>query len=258
MNCEAVQTGNLAEKYVLGQMPESDQTAFEEHYYLCDRCLNEVRMLQALQAAAQATPARRRAVVSNWTWGAIAAVLVGAACLGALPLWRRQPVGSTPIAVANPPAGAADGYDAAIRLLARAEAPRYVPSRLRGASASQEDAFRAAMEPYMRGDYGAAAEALRPLAKPLPDSVAAEFYLGICLLMTGNAEGAAQQLRAVEAQGDTPYLEPARFYLAKALLSGSDVQGARHALELAIGMRGDREADARQLLDRMRALPKQP
>ena len=258
VNCEIVQGGNLAERYVLGQLAEPGRTAFEEHYYLCDRCLNEVRLLQALQAAAPAVPVRRKAAFGNWTWAAIAAALVAAACLAALPLLRQQPVASTPMAVANPPAGAADGYAAAVHLLAQTEAPRYLPSRLRGAPASREDAFRAAMEPYTRGDYGAAADALRPLAEPSPDAVAAAFFLGICLLMTGNAEAAAQQLRAVEIQGDTPYLEPARFYLAKALLASSDLDGAAKTLQQTIGMKGDREADARQLLERIRALPRRP
>jgi TolA-binding protein len=257
VNCEAARSANLAERYVLGQLSEPDLTSFEEHYYVCDRCLEEVRLLQALQSAAavQPRPAARHPAPPKFAWVAIAAALIAVVGLTTLALLRRKPVQPVPVAIVAPPSGAPGANSAALQLLARAEPPRYIPSKLRGAPGASADAFRAAMELYSHGDYGAAAEALRPLATPSPDAAAPLFYLGICDLMTGNAPAAAVELRRVEALGDTPYLEPARFFLAKALLAKEDVAGAAAALELTIQLKGDRETEARQLLARLRALP---
>jgi hypothetical protein len=255
VNCEAAQSANLAERYVLGQLGEPDQSSFEEHYYVCGRCLEEVRLLQALQSAAAYNRPAARKPVPTWAWTAIAAALIAVAGLAAIPLLRHKPAQPAPIATASPAPGAPSANSAALQLLARAEPPRYIPSKLRGASGPAADKFRAAMDHYSHGDYGAAAEALRPLAKPAPDAVAPLFYLGVCDLLTGNPAPAAEELRRVEALGDTPYLEPARFFLAKALLAKEDVASAATALELTIQLKGDRETEARQLLERVRALP---
>ena len=254
MNCEAAQSGNLAERYVLGQLDEPELTTFEEHYYVCDRCLDEVRLLQALQSGGTVTraPARRRASW-NVTWAAIAAAIVAVAGLAAFMLMRSGPSQVAPTAKVVPVPNVHD--ESPLLLLARVEPPRYIPSKLRGASEKSTEAFRAAMDQYTRGDYGSAAEALRPLAKPSPDTVAPLFYLGICELMTGDADNAAAHLRGAAVQGDTPYLEPARFFLAKALIAKRDVPGASAALEQTIQLKGDRETEARQLLDKLRALP---
>ena len=255
MNCEAAQSENLAERYVLGQLSEPDQSSFEEHYYVCERCLDEVRLLQTLQTAAVPSPSAARKSLPGWAWGAIAAALIAGAGLAAIPYLRHKPSEPEPVATAAQAPGASSANSAALQLLARAEPPRYIPSKLRGTSGSAVDAFRAAMDHYSHADYLAAAEALRPLAKPSPDAAGPLFYLGVCELVTGNPAMAAEDMRRVENLGDTPYLEPARFFLAKALLAKEDVPGAAAALELTIQLKGDRETEARQLLDQLRALP---
>jgi TolA-binding protein len=49
MNCARFVEPEAAERYVLGQMTEAEQSAFEEHYFACDDCFDAVRALQDLQ-----------------------------------------------------------------------------------------------------------------------------------------------------------------------------------------------------------------
>jgi hypothetical protein len=241
---------------VLGKLSEQDQTSFEEHYYVCGPCLEEVRLLQSVQgAASQTRPAAPKPVPGKWAWAAMAAAIIAALGLTAVPILRHQTAQHPATAKVTPAPVDAIGTPAALQLLARAEPPRYVPSKLRGAARSAEDRFRAAMQNYARGDYAATAEGLRPLVKASPDAVAPLFYLGVCDLVTGHPGMAAAELRRAEAVGNTPFLEPSRFFLAKALIAQEDVGGAGRALDLTIQLKGDRETEARQLLDQLRALP---
>jgi tetratricopeptide (TPR) repeat protein len=245
VNCETVQSEQVVERYVLGQLGEAEQQSFEEHFFDCDACLEEVRMMQSLQAAAAE---RGRPVVEmprrKWMlWGAAAAVLVAGFGLVEIPRVRQRvaaPVAKAPTVDAG----------AELLVLARVTAPQYTASNLRSASGNGEERFRAAMAKYSAGEYAAAAEGLRGMK-----TAAARFYLGIAELMTGNLEEAVTHLRDTAAMGETPYLEEAQFFLAKALLGEKNVAGAAVELEQTIALRGDREAEARRLLEQVRALP---
>ena len=92
---------------------------------------------------------------------------------------------------------------------------------------------------------------LRAAAKSQPDSVEVRFYLGICLLLTGDRASGIQELRNVIAAGDTPYLERARFYLAKALIGEHDIAQAQQQLESVIGMHGEFQKQAQVLLSQI-------
>ena len=69
--------------------------------------------------------------------------------------------------------------------------------------------------------------------------------------MTGSNEEAISSLRATVALGDTPYLEDAKFYLAKAYLRRADIRSARSELLQVVELHGEREQDARALLARL-------
>ncbi len=245
VNCETVQSEQVVERYVLGQLGEAEQQAFEEHFFDCEACLEEVRMMQSLQAAAAE---RGRSVVQlprrKWMlWGAAAALVV--AGFGLAEMLRVRQRAETPVAKAP-----AVDAGAELLLLARVAAPRYTASNLRSASGTGEERFRAAMAKYSAGEYGAAAEGLRGM-----ETAAARFYLGIAELMTGKLDEAVTHLRDTVAMGETPYLEEAQFFLAKGLLGKKDVAGARLALEQTIALAGDREVEARRLVEQVRALP---
>jgi anti-sigma factor RsiW len=98
MTCQDVARDELAERYVAGQLDEAQQEAFEQHFFQCPRCTEDVGLLQDLRAAlvCGSTPAlgapRRAAVAgpATWRWLAVAAVFVLVAALG-WRVWRPHP-----------------------------------------------------------------------------------------------------------------------------------------------------------------------
>jgi tetratricopeptide (TPR) repeat protein len=244
MNCQDVDAWSVAERYVLDQLSEPERDAFEEHYYICARCFDEVRILQALPRTASAVARKPSRARTLWLGAAAAIVIIGLV-LGSR-TWRT-PSPSVPVAKQ-------DSRAEALRLLARVEPPRYTPSVLRGSGDPAERQFRTAMQSYSQGDYASAAEGLKSALAGRLDGAAPRFYLGICDLLTGRLDDAIADLRQVNSMGRTLYLEQARFYLAKALLAKQDVAGAVRELELATEIAGDREMEIRRLLEQVRAL----
>ena len=46
MNCEDVKKGKIVEKYVADELSEEEQELFEEHYFVCPKCLEELYTMQ--------------------------------------------------------------------------------------------------------------------------------------------------------------------------------------------------------------------
>jgi len=131
-------------------------------------------------------------------------------------------------------------------LLARFDPPAY-------SSESQTDeatpkTFQRAMARYAKRDFAGAIPELRAAAAAEPDLWAARYYLGICLLLANDVPAGIAELRAVIAAPASRYQEPARFYLAKALLGQQDPDAAREQLEAVVRMHGELEQQARALL----------
>jgi len=129
------------------------------------------------------------------------------------------------------------------QLLAQFEPPPYLPDARRGTRQFQE-----AMEHYVKRDFAGAIPGLRASVAAQADSPEARFYLGICSLLVGDQAGGMQDLQSVIRAGDTPYLEFARYFLAKGLLGKGDVSGTRAQLEKVIAMHGDLEKRSESLL----------
>lgn len=146
---------------------------------------------------------------------------------------RREP--GTRVVAGAPPREHIKSSPERYRLLARFEPPP-VPDYPQ----ADAEAFRL----YSRHDYRAAIRHFRAQ----PGSVEARFYAAACDILLGNADSGMTELRHIVAAGNTPYLEPARFYLAKALLAEGDIGGARKELSETISLHGDMEKQAQVLL----------
>jgi thioredoxin-like negative regulator of GroEL len=132
--------------------------------------------------------------------------------------------------------------DEQYELLARFLPPHYTPLP------KAPKAFQSAMALYNAEDYAAAASALRVVSDAHPEFAAAKFYLGISLLIAGNRISGIQELRALTEAGDSSYVEPARFYLAKALIGEHDLQRAQEQLRSVIEKHGGLQKQAAALL----------
>lgn len=260
MTCDRIQREEIIEKYLTGRLGAAEQEAFEEHYFACSQCFEELRHYRALQAGLRESGPEIRAETSTrsgawgWAWPAAAAAAVLVVVVG-IGIWRRQasvPVQpSPPVSTAQP---APSTPVASLEELARIEPPRYVPVVLRGASDEATQRFRQAMTHYQQGDYRKALAGLQSAAQLDPGAVNINFYLAICQLLTGETENAIAGLQRTAALGDSPYLEEARFYLAKALLRKGEVDAAQQELRKTIELRGEWEARARELLQKVERL----
>jgi len=137
--------------------------------------------------------------------------------------------------------------DERYELLAAFQPPEYAPD------AAGSKSFQDAMAKYEKQDYAGAAPALRTVADAQPGFMPARFYLGVSLLLSGNRIEGIQELRALTMAGDNPYMERARFYLAKGLIAEHDITRAQQQLQDLIAQHGRLEKQATVLLSQIRS-----
>jgi hypothetical protein len=178
-------------------------------------------------------------------------MLIAMGVFGWLAWTSRQEPGVGRVAGARVQAPAASIPEERYELLAAFRAPEYVPES-RAPKDFQNADFQNAMTRYANQDFARAIPELRAAANATPSLIAARFYLGICLLLTGDRISGIQELRAVIEAGDTPYLEQARFYLAKGLIAEHDISRAQAQLESLIARHGGLEKQATVLLAQIR------
>ena len=264
MTCEQVMKENLVEKYLVGALSAPEQDTFEQHYFECSRCFAELDQHRLLQQALQQAEAdiRRETVaprpLRNWQWAAaaVAAALILAVGLGIWQSGRREaaPTVATPSGPPSP--GPQRTQPPATQRpslveLARFEPPPYTPIVLRGSSDAATQHFQEAMRRYSKGDYKEAIPGLRQGAALNPRAADISFFLGICYLLTDQPDAAVSSLRSTIALGDSPFLEDAHFYLAKAYLHQGELTAAQTELKRTIQLRGEHEADAGVLLAKL-------
>jgi TolA-binding protein len=272
MNCDQIQADQIAERYITHQLAEAERDAYEEHYFACDRCNDELTAMLAIQRglregsvtipassslvkvrpierAAPATPGFRTRL-----WWAAAAVIVVAA--GGAFVWNNRPgLGSqtstsTQAEIANP----SQSTETALLALASYTAPGYRPATFRGDKSEATKQFEAAMKNYVAGDFAAAIPALRSAVALDNGSVQARFYLAASELLTGESDSAITDARALLALGDSPFSESGHFLLGKAMLAKKDVGGAQREFEAVVQLRGDMEAEAQTILTELKPL----
>jgi tetratricopeptide (TPR) repeat protein len=139
--------------------------------------------------------------------------------------------------------------------LRRFQPPTYSATSLRGIRDDATVRFREEMKHYAVGDYRGAIPGLRAAARLDPEAGHASFFLGISCVLTGQREEGIRALRQTIGVRDSPYLEEAHFYLAKAFLQNNDPVRARQEVERTIRLRGALENEARQLLAALDRLP---
>jgi len=267
MNCEQVTKEEITEKYLLGRLTEAEQGAFELHFFECERCFEEVEAVRALQtelrraaSAIREQASRRQNVFWHWAWAPAAALAIFFVI--GIGWW----IGRPKVAPVEPPAPVVhlptpkpvpQASVPSLAELAQVRPPEYVPGVLRGAEDEAMQRFRASMRDYVKGNYAAAIPGLRAASKLNPQASDISFFLGICYLLTDQTDAAIKQLRGTAALGDSPYLEETHFYLAKCSLRKGDLRAARNELEKTIPLQGEREGEARELVQQLEKLGKE-
>jgi len=115
MNCLSVQQGEIAEKYLIGQLDPAQQDEFEVHILECGACLQSVETLQNMQHVLRereheirlASPAR---VSRVWYWAFAAACVAVLAGIG-VRQWRHRRDYTTEARIVRPETSVAVGYE---------------------------------------------------------------------------------------------------------------------------------------------------
>jgi len=171
---------------------------------------------------------------------------------------QTAPVAAQPEQTApaiKPPKPSESSPVVALSMLARVTPPPYAPATLRGPRDEAATKFDAAMRLYIKRDYRGALPGLEAAAALRPDIAPYGFFLGVCQLLTDQPAQAVPALNQAIAVGESPYLEEAHFYLAKARLRQGDITAAREELKRTIERQGRLAETARRLLAQVDALP---
>ena len=271
MTCDDVVNAEIVEKYVLGALREETRDAFEQHYFDCGRCFELLQRYRALQLELDRTrestviEAPRKSWPWLWAWAPAMAVLLIAVSVG---VWLRPPAEApgSPLAppssgliqppeAPQPPAPSLPPPTPSFGELARVDPPAYVASRLRTADEATAR-FAEAMAQYQRRDWAAAISGLQAASTLDPGAAHIAFFLGVSHLLDGQPRLAIDELGRTIELGDSPYLEEAYFYLAKAHLHTRNIDAAITALERTIQLGGERAPEARQLLGAIKQVPR--
>ena len=258
MTCDEVERGNIAEDYLLGRLPEQAASEFEAHYFDCPQCLARVELLEGARTQLESSPETRPAGNRlRRAIGALAAAAVVVLAVGVIREVARVPVSAPVTAPAPnielpptaPGARPAEGPD--LQALGAIELPRFDAPRLRTNPTASRRVFLQAMERYERGDCQGALAGLETAAQQDAKSVPARFFLAVCSLQLDRNADAVRYLADVVKLGESPYLEDAHFFLAKAHIRLGDLAAARRELASVIALDGDRLREASTLLSQL-------
>jgi TolA-binding protein len=217
MDCERAIRENLAERYLAGTLDTQTRDDWEQHFFGCEECAQQVEILQSVlpplremapQIRQEMTPQKP---VRRWLWIAIP-VAAMAGLIIAIPsmdVMRKKAAQPAPVAVAKAPD---------FTLLAKLDPPAYNAPVLRGVDSPAQRQFREAMAAYQSHDWAKAIEGLQRSLELDSAAAAPRFFLGAAYLLGGNAQSASAELERV-ASSDSPFRDEARFDLAKAYLA---------------------------------------
>ena len=249
MDCSRVVRDEIAEQYVTGRLGEDDQIAYEQHYFHCARCFEDLKNYRALRAELERVSALPRFPVLTgrrllWVGAGTAAGIA----ITLLTL-RQVRVPERDVERAAPPAQAVQPTPrTALSEFGAVDAPPYQLTTLRSTGDLATRTFRDAMRDYERGDYAASARGLAAAARLDPASTQTHFYLAASYLLSGDTAAAITALQTTIDRGESAYLEDARFYLAKAFIRRGNLDEARTELLRVASLKQGREREARSLL----------
>lgn len=293
LDCRQVAAGEIAERYLRGDLSPQVQEAYELHYFECEPCFREFRELQSLQTAlgrlsSSAIVPRKPAKAAlvrwryRWAWLGVPAMAVSAAVVALLlvPVLREEPVARAPVVrpAATTPrveVGSPADVDVAeqprperrtsspaeprrsqvLARLARGTPPSYTPMVFRGFRGEADQLFEQGMQQYLAGNFATATSILRRAATEDPGRTDVAFFLAASELMEHRYAAARAGFEGVISRGDTPFAEEAHFYLAKACIGLGAVECARSALDAVIEGEGSLAREARSLSAELERLP---
>jgi len=142
--------------------------------------------------------------------------------------------------------------------LARIEPLYYQPIETRGKESlpETERLFQHGMTFYQQKDYGSAINKLLSVIKSQPEDINANFYVGLCYLLTKKADRAIFFMqKVIELKGEFLF-EKCYWYLGNAYLLKNDGKKALEMFEKVVTMEGNFEWEAREMIGKIAKMKK--
>ncbi|MBN2318427.1 MAG: hypothetical protein JXR49_05090 [Acidobacteria bacterium] len=221
MKCKEFETNDFFEKYLRGELSDSDAAALEAHCFECDGCFRKLQDTESIidlirrTPKEQLLPARPIGIfrVPRFVSGLAGAMAVVIAAALLVPLRWSNP----------------DRYGSIVEL----SAPVYIPGTVRGNTGNEfEKLFSAGMKFYQGGAYLQAAEKLKEALHILPENPQATYYLGISWLFAGRPETALTYFEKMISRNAVEYLEDCRWYAAMSFLLLGNAKKAESYLQV--------------------------
>lgn len=217
-----------AQLYAAGTLTESQLSAFEQHLLSCAECRREVRLAGVIRSElSNSAPARRP---RPWMYVTAAGVAAGVL-----------------IAITLPDRGAGSRFGDV------ANAPGYDGVAVRATADAGDSAFSAAMVLYKEGAFRESVTGFRAAREAGADSVTTTFFLGVSLLMSGDAGESAVELGRASRMSRNAYTDESHYYRAKALLRLRREAEALAELQAAGARASPMQLPARALADSIAA-----
>lgn len=200
---------DLAESYLDDDLPERKKEAFEAHYFQCENCFAELKLLERLYS--KEIPIIQTSRKPFWAWGL-------------KPLFKPILVLASLLIVAVSTMWIVGNYRQGkyLESISEVESPIYIQTETRDSPPDfQNQTFDRAMVFYNNEQYGAALELLNPLnasspgAEPNPLVL---FFKAVCCLETGDPRTAIKHLDVIIEKKNPSYHDEAIFYKGIALL----------------------------------------
>ena len=242
------------EKYLEGEMSESEKIAFEKKMKADPELTEQVRLHQALEVAlgnreeiaveanlqaimaekpAQEVPNEKK-VRRLWQYLSVAAAVV-ILLVGVKYIFFNDTITPDQIYTMHYVA-----YDGSGELRTGDSVPRRL----------LDNAF----DSYNAGNYAQALNVFDSILVRVPGNARANFYLGICFMETGQSQKAIEAFQAVLDHGQNLYINQSTWYIAMACLNLKDLACTRSRLESLAGQTGAYGKKAKEILE---ILPKQ-
>lgn len=202
---------DLAESYLADELTEKKKEAFEAHYFQCDNCFAELKLLERLYSKEIPIIQTERKPFWIWAWG-LKPLFKPVLALASLLIV----VLSTLWVVGNYRQGK---Y---LESISKVELPVYIQTETRDTPPDfQNQTFDRAMVYYNNKQYGAALELLNSLDTVTPGAESNPrvlFFKAVCCLETGNPRTAIKHFDVIIENKNPSYYDEAIFYKGITLL----------------------------------------
>lgn len=242
MKCEELNA--LIDGYLEGTLAEEIQETFELHYFECDECYAQLKVVERLHSKEVpiVTGSKSTAAVWQWLLNWKPALAVTMVLIAVVSFWVIDK----------------DGNIEGLYRVSDVPAPLYYKSETRdsaGSPAAVERAavFDQAMDYYHQKNYSRTLELLKPMEHSEANAKIT-FFKGICYLYTGSVDDSIQAFDLIIENMNPSYYDEAIYYKAIALLRKGKKKPALEQLNHLAGMFSPYAPKAKEMIQKITRL----